>query len=93
MVQLGKRPSLGYVHILDGVDTLDLRDALRLDRPRALELVGYGDHVCNIGRDRETGDAVYAPRWGQEAIGFRTEVEFGCADWAWLLRSHDWDGL
>lgn len=91
-VQLKRRPSLGYVHILDYVDALDLRDTLLRDGPQALELVGYGNQVCNVERDRKTGGSVYGPRWEEETIGFGTEVEFGCADWPWLLRPANWYG-
>ncbi|KAL1938401.1 hypothetical protein VTO73DRAFT_11641 [Trametes versicolor] len=89
---LRRRPSLGYVHILDYGGPLDLRDALLQDPPQALKLVGYGNQVCNVERDWVTGGSAYGPRWGEEAIGFATEVEFGCADWAWLLRLANWYG-
>ncbi len=73
--------------------TLDLRDALLRDRPRALELVGYGDNLCRIEHDPATGESFYGTPWTKEAVGFGTAEDFGSEDWEWLVRYHIWDGL
>ncbi|EIW57071.1 uncharacterized protein TRAVEDRAFT_73323 [Trametes versicolor FP-101664 SS1] len=91
--QLKRRQSLGYFHVLDNAGTLDLRDALLRDRPRSLELVGYGGCLCSIERDPATGASFYGTPWTEEALGFGTAEDFGCDDWEWLVRYHKWDGL
>ncbi|EIW57061.1 uncharacterized protein TRAVEDRAFT_49872 [Trametes versicolor FP-101664 SS1] len=94
IVMLKRRPSLGYFHVLDYVDSLNLRDTLLQARLPALELVGYGAHMANIERSvHATDESVYGPHWKEETVNFGTAEDFGCEDWAWLLQYHDWDGL
>ena len=35
----------------------------------------------------------YGPCWPLEKVKYRTVEDFGCADWEWLLRWHDSDGI
>lgn len=75
--------------------------------PRSLELFGYGVYLRpivweplptpgsgsgSIQRVDETRQT-FGPCWSWEKVTFRTEEDFGCADWEWLLRWHDYDGL
>ncbi|EIW57055.1 uncharacterized protein TRAVEDRAFT_49867 [Trametes versicolor FP-101664 SS1] len=88
-----KRESLRYLHILDNHRTLDLKQQLLEDHPAPLELVGYGPHLRWIERDPETGLPAYSPRWSDAKVRFREVEDFGCEDWEWLLRYHDWGEL
>ncbi|EIW57067.1 uncharacterized protein TRAVEDRAFT_73319 [Trametes versicolor FP-101664 SS1] len=93
IAMLKRRPSLAYFHVLDPGDGLDLCKLLLKDHPPALELVGYGSCLSTFQRDLATGEAAYGPMWDEETTGFRTVEDFGCEDWEWLLRNHDWNSL
>ncbi|KAI0824389.1 hypothetical protein BC628DRAFT_1420126 [Trametes gibbosa] len=92
-VKLKKRLSLGYVHVLDRTDNLDLRPLLLKDHSAPMALLGYGTRLSGIERDTSTGEFAFAPLWEDVTIGFRTVEDFGCRDWEWLLRNHDGLGL
>lgn len=80
-------------NVLGSVSNLDLCKLLLKDYPPALELVGYGSCLSTFERNFVTGQAVYGPIWDEETTGFRTVEDFGCEDWEWLLRNHDWNSL
>ncbi|KAI0665521.1 hypothetical protein C8Q78DRAFT_1064264 [Trametes maxima] len=88
-----KRTGMRYLHILDRFETFDLKQQLLEDHPDALELVGYGPYLRWIERDPETGSPIYSPRWTDTKVRFRTMEDFGCEDWHWLLRYHDYAEL
>lgn len=75
------------------MDEFDLCELLLKDHPPALKLVGHGSCLSSLERDPATGEAAYGPVWDEETVGFRTVEDFGCEDWEWLLRSHDWASL
>ncbi|KAI0820541.1 hypothetical protein BC628DRAFT_1524231 [Trametes gibbosa] len=88
-----KRRSLQYLHIIDYAGLLDLKQQILEDHPDSLQLVGYGQNLRWIERDPETGLPVYSPRWSYEKVKFRDAEDYGCEDWSWLLKHHDWDEM
>ena len=97
-LQFKKRTSLGYLHILDGTDDMDLKQQLLEDHPASLQLVGYGPYLRWLRRDDPDspdgdGKPSYSSCWSLEKVAHRTVEDFGCEDWEWLLRHHDRNGL
>ncbi|KAI0632587.1 hypothetical protein C8Q77DRAFT_1118354 [Trametes polyzona] len=88
-----KRASLEYLHILDRNWTLDLKQQLLEDHPSQLQLVGYGPYLRWMEWDRLAKMWVYTSRWSDLKVRFRDVEDFGCEDWEWLLRYHDWAEL
>ncbi|KAI9060346.1 hypothetical protein FKP32DRAFT_1595425 [Trametes sanguinea] len=88
---LRKRKGLRYLHILDCMYHLDLKQQLLDDHLPSLELVGYGPNMHWIDRGPETGLPSYTRIWGYAKVEFRNVHDFGCEDWEWLLRSHCYD--
>lgn len=90
--QLKKRPSLAYLHILNGpVAPAGLRGLHQLllgSLPPALELLGYDARLNWVERDCTTGQAVYSAPWNYATVAFQTSDDFVCEDWEWLLRGH-----
>ncbi|OJT03105.1 hypothetical protein TRAPUB_6333 [Trametes pubescens] len=93
IAMLKRRLSLAYLHVLDPRGSLDLCKLLLKDHPPALQFVGYGSCLGTFERNFATGEAAYGPVWDEETAGFRTVEDFGCEDWEWLLRNHDWNSL
>ncbi|CDO76664.1 hypothetical protein BN946_scf184752.g2 [Trametes cinnabarina] len=89
---LSKRTGLRYLHILDCMYHMDLKEQLLEDHPPSLELIGYGPQLYRIERDPQTGLQVYTASWDYAKVAFRTVHDFGCEDWEWLLRAHGWGG-
>ncbi|EIW57068.1 uncharacterized protein TRAVEDRAFT_73320 [Trametes versicolor FP-101664 SS1] len=91
---LKRRPSLGYLHTLYTENdislgtVLDLGEPLLMDRPPALRLFGYGAQICSIECDPATGESMYGPPWSDAAVSVGAVEDFGCEDWAWLIRYH-----
>lgn len=85
---------MGYLHTLYAENdislgtVLDLGEALLMDRPPALRLFGYGAQICSIECDPATGESTYGPPWSDAAVSVGAEEDFGCEDWAWLIRYH-----
>ncbi|TBU21863.1 hypothetical protein BD311DRAFT_869709 [Dichomitus squalens] len=91
-----KRTSLRYLQIFDKDRVLDLKQQILEDPPDALELLGYGPFLRWLVRDHDDPDddrPKYSPCWSASKLIFRTVEDFGCADWEWLLRWHDYDGI
>ncbi|OSC98335.1 hypothetical protein PYCCODRAFT_1397227 [Trametes coccinea BRFM310] len=89
---LRKRKGLRYLHILDCMYHIDMKQQLLEDHPQSLELLGYGPHLRWIDRDPETGLSAYTRSWSYASVEFRNVHSFGCEDWEWLLRSHGLGG-
>ncbi|KAM5534147.1 hypothetical protein V8D89_012167 [Ganoderma adspersum] len=71
------------------------------DLPSSLELFGNRADIYPILREslgEENSDVnashstVFGPCWSLEKIAFRTVEDFGCAEWEWLFRWHDFIG-
>ncbi|KAI0692129.1 hypothetical protein C8T65DRAFT_670073 [Cerioporus squamosus] len=91
---LSKLRSLRYLHIIDVLDSVDLKQQLLEDHPDSLELAGYNMYLRWLEHDPEQ-DALprYSPRWTSEKVRFCTVEDFGCGDWEWLFRYHAPRGL
>ncbi|TFK88957.1 hypothetical protein K466DRAFT_519873 [Polyporus arcularius HHB13444] len=90
---LSNLTSLRYLHIIDMLDNMDLKQQLLEDHPDSLELVGYDMHLRWLEHDPEQDAPRYSPRWSTEKVRFCTAEDFGCKDWEWLFRYHAPRGL
>ena len=82
---------------------LRLRQLPIEELPDSLELYGYGLYVHpvvrapsgDVGADgnNNTARAEFGPCWPLDKVVFRTKEDFGCEDWEWLFRWHDYAGL
>ncbi|KAI1787081.1 hypothetical protein LXA43DRAFT_736889 [Ganoderma leucocontextum] len=106
MKLLKSRTSLRYLHIFEYTIMAELpREDYALsveELPSSLELFGYGLYLRPIvqeSSDEASSSSISATRpvfgacWPPAKVAFRTAEDFGCADWEWLLRWHDFNGL
>ncbi|PIL26350.1 hypothetical protein GSI_12106 [Ganoderma sinense ZZ0214-1] len=69
------------------------------DLPSSLELFGNRADIHPIIRAASAPNGAsasrskFGPCWSLEKIAFRTVEDFGCADWEWLFRWHDFNSL
>ena len=94
--QFKHRKSLKYLHIFDRHKVLDLKQQILEDPPASLKLLGYGPFLRWLVRDHDDPNddrPKYSPCWSASKLHFRTAQDFGCTDWEWLLRWHDYYDL
>ncbi|RPD53285.1 hypothetical protein L226DRAFT_511375 [Lentinus tigrinus ALCF2SS1-7] len=80
--------SLRYLHIIDMLGTVDLKQQLLEDHPDTLQLVGYDSFLRWIEHDPEQDLPMYSLPWSDSKVRFSTAEDFGCKDWEWLFRYH-----
>ena len=86
--QFSNLTSLRYLHIVDQLESVDLKQQLLEDHPDTLQLVGYNTYLRWIEHDPESNLPKYSPPWPEPKVRFHTAEDFGCKDWEWLFRYH-----
>ncbi|KAI0640855.1 hypothetical protein C8Q79DRAFT_1106951 [Trametes meyenii] len=89
---LVKLRSLRYLHVLGSYESIGVRDAVAKDSCPSLELLGTGPELSWTQRDANS-ELAFSKAWNYWTVAMRTIDDFGCADWEWLLRGHDYEGL
>ncbi|KAI0692128.1 hypothetical protein C8T65DRAFT_670064 [Cerioporus squamosus] len=88
-LQMSKLRSLRYLHIIDVLDCVDLKQQLLEYHPDSLELVGHNTQLRWLENDPEQDILPrYSPGWSTEKVRLCTVEHFGCRDWEWLFRYH-----